>query len=118
MVELAGQYKLHPSQKRLNLLVGTFENYKPPENALSFATWVVVDSDGKQIPSWGGVRDCTLEDCSPGGRVHKFGENGDTSPWGNGTLADNNLKIVYLGKKNITNHMVKSIGRRVTQLGD
>jgi type IV pilus assembly protein PilA len=94
--------------------VGTFENYKPPENALSLATWVVVDSDGKQIPGYGGVRDCTLEDCSPGGRVHKFGENGDTSPWGNGTLADNSLKIVYLGEKKHN----ESYGQKYRTQGD
>ena len=95
--------------------VGTFENYKPPENAFSGLTaWIIVDSDGKQIPSWGGVRICTLEDCSPGGRVHKFGENGDNSPWGQGTLADNNLKVVYLGRKS---HK-ESMGQRYRTHGD
>ena len=60
------------------------------------------------------MRDCTLEDCSPGGRVHKFGENGDNSPWGNGTLADNNLKIVYLGKKKHN----ESYGQKYRTQGD
>ena len=62
----------------------------------------------------GGVRDCTLEDCSPGGRIHKFGENGDNSPWGQGTLADNNYKIVYLGKKNHN----ESYGQKYRTQGD
>ena len=100
--------------KEAEPVVGTFENYKPPENALSLATWVVVDSDGKQIPGMGGVRDCTLEDCSPGGRIHKFGENGDNSPWGQGTLADNNLKIVYLGEKKHN----ESYGQKYRTQGD
>ena len=100
--------------KEAEPVVGTFENYKPPENALSFATWVVVDSDGKQIPSWGGVRDCTLEDCGPGGWIHTYGENGDNSPWGQGTLADNNLKVVYLGRKS---HK-ESMGQKYRTHGD
>ena len=74
-----------------------FENYKPPENACEGpGSWVVVDSNGKQVAGQGGMV-CTCGFCGPGGGIYDWGgpSFGGTAPWGKGTLADNDFKVVY-----------------------
>ena len=74
-----------------------FKNYKPPENACGGpGSWVVVDSNGKQVAGQGGMV-CTCGFCGPGGGIYNWGgpSFGGTAPWGKGTLADNDFKVVY-----------------------
>ena len=74
-----------------------FKNYKPPENACEGpGSWVVVDSNGKQVAGQGGMV-CTCGFCGPGGGIYDWGgpSFGGTAPWGKGTLADNDFKVVY-----------------------
>ena len=74
-----------------------FKNYKPPENACEGpGSWVVVDSNGKQVAGQGGMV-CTCGFCGPGGGIYNWGgpSFGGTAPWGKGTLADNDFKVVY-----------------------
>jgi type IV pilus assembly protein PilA len=74
-----------------------FTNYKPPENACEgTGSWVVVDSNGKQVAGQGGMV-CTCGFCGPGGGIYEWGgpSFGGTAPWGKGTLADNDYKVAY-----------------------
>ena len=74
-----------------------FENYQPPENACGGpGSWVIVDSNGKQVAGQGGMV-CTCGFCGPGGGIYDWGgpSFGGTAPWGKGTLADNDFKVVY-----------------------
>ena len=74
-----------------------FKNYQPPENACEGpGSWVVVDSNGKQVAGQGGMV-CTCGFCGPGGGIYNWGgpSFGGTAPWGKGTLADNDFKVVY-----------------------
>jgi type IV pilus assembly protein PilA len=73
-----------------------FSNYKPPENAnCAPGIWLVVDSNGKQVAGQGGMV-CTCGFCGPGGGIYEMGRaNTGMGSWGNGTLADNDYKVVY-----------------------
>ena len=74
-----------------------FANYKPPENACDRnGSWVIVDSNGKQVKGQGSMV-CTCEFCGPGGGIYEWGGSsfGGTAPWGKGTLADNGYKAVF-----------------------
>ena len=74
-----------------------FANYKPPENACDRdGSWIVVDSNGKQVKGQGSMV-CTCGFCGPGGGIYEWGgpSFGGTAPWGKGTLADNGYKAVF-----------------------
>ena len=72
-----------------------FANYKPPENACDRnGSWIVVDSNGKQVKGQGSMV-CSCSFCGPSGGIYEWGSFGGTAPWGNGTLADNGYKAVF-----------------------
>ena len=75
-----------------------FSNYKPPAIAgQGNGSWVVVDSNGKQVKGQGGMV-CSLSFCGPGGGIYQWGSAGyaDKAPWGKkGTLAQLNYKVVF-----------------------
>ncbi len=73
-----------------------FSNYKPPAYAKGVGSWIVVDSNGKQVKGRGGMV-CSLSFCGPGGGIYQWGSAsfGGKAPWGKGTLAQNNYKVVF-----------------------
>jgi Tfp pilus assembly protein PilE len=86
------------STKAGNLSTKKFSNYKPPAIAgQRNGSWVVVDSNGKQVKGRGGMV-CSLSFCGPGGGIYQWGSAGfhDKAPWGKkGTLAQLNYKVVF-----------------------
>jgi prepilin-type N-terminal cleavage/methylation domain-containing protein len=79
-----------------------FSNYKPPTIAgQGNGSWVVVDSNGKQVKGQGGMV-CSLSFCGPGGGIYDWGSAsfGGNAPWGKGTLAQNNYKVVFEAPSN------------------
>ena len=79
-----------------------FSNYKAPAIAgKGNGSWVVVDSNGKQVRGQGGMV-CSLSFCGSGGGIYQWGSAsfGGNAPWGKGTLAQNNYKVVFEAPSN------------------
>lgn len=79
-----------------------FNNYKPPAIAgQGNGSWVIVDSNGKQVKGQGGIV-CSLSFCGSGGGIYDWGSAnfGGNAPWGKGTLTQNNYKVVFEAPSN------------------
>ena len=79
-----------------------FSNYKPPAIAgQGNGSWVVVDSNGKQVKGQGGMV-CSLSFCGPNGGIYQWGSAsfGGNAPWGKGTLSQNGYKVIFEAPSN------------------